>query len=175
MFSDPEKNVEHFGLMPGMRVADLGSGSGFYSLAAAKAVGSKGRVYAVDVQKDLLAKVQNEAEREDIKNIEIVWGNIEKPRGSGLHDGFVDAVFVCNVLFQSPDKDGLIKEAKRILKPKGRVLVVDWMSSFGDMGPAEESVVTDQKAQELFESNGFILDRRMPGGTHHYALIFQKT
>jgi ubiquinone/menaquinone biosynthesis C-methylase UbiE len=161
--------------MPGMRVADLGSGSGFYTLAAGKIVGGKGRVYAIDAQKDLLARVKNEAERMHIRNIDTIWGNIEKLGGSGLHDNFVDAVFVCNVLFQITDKEGLAKEVKRILKPKGRVLVVDWMSSFEDIGPAREHVITDTKAQEIFEKTGFVLDRRMPGGVHHYALIFKKS
>ncbi|MCK5060079.1 MAG: methyltransferase domain-containing protein [Candidatus Pacebacteria bacterium] len=174
MFSDPEKNVANFGLMPGMRVADLGSGSGFYSLAAGKIVGEKGRVYAVDVQKDLLAKLKNEAENIYKKNIETIWGNIEKPGGSGLHDNFVDAVFLSNVLFQTPDKAGLVKEARRILKPKGRVLVIDWTSSFENMGPTPENVLTSERAQEIFEEIGFALDRRMPAGAHHYGLIFKK-
>ena len=174
MFSDPEKNVSSFGLMPGMRVADLGSGSGFYSLAAGKIVGEKGRVYAVDVQKDLLAKLKNDAEKMHIKNIETIWGNVEKPGGSGIQNGFVDAVFVSNILFQTPEKSSLAREAKRILKPKGRVLVVDWTSSFGNMGPAPEHVLVSEKAQEIFEKEGFVLDRRMPVGEHHYGLIFQK-
>ena len=61
MFSDPEKNIEQFSLGKGMHVADFGTGSGFYALAAAEAVGETGRVYAIDVQKDLLEKLKKEA------------------------------------------------------------------------------------------------------------------
>lgn len=174
MFSDPDQNVENFGLMPGMHVADCGSGSGFYSLAAARALGEKGRVYAIDVQKDLLARLKNEAARLHLKNIETIWGNIEKPGGTSLRDNSVDAAFLANVLFQVKDKNSLLTELKRILKPKGRVLVVDWTSSFGGMGPSGESVVTSEQAQEIFSKGGFSFERRMPAGEHHYGLIFQK-
>ena len=61
MFTDPQKNIKELGLTPGMHIADLGAGSGFYVLEAAKRVGDKGRVYAVDVQKDILQKIKNRA------------------------------------------------------------------------------------------------------------------
>lgn len=174
MFSDPEENVKNFGLMPGMLVADIGAGSGFYSFAAGKMLGEKGRVYAVDVQKDLLAKIKNEAAQRHLGNIETVWGDIEKEGGTQLRDNSLDAAFVANVLFQVKEKKGLVKEVKRILKSKGRVLVVDWTASFGGMGPTGEDVITSEQAQDLFSDVGFIFERRMPAGAHHYGLIFQK-
>lgn len=58
-FTDPQNNIDQFDLDSGMRVADLGAGSGAYSVAAAKKVGGDGRVYAVEVQKDLLEKIHN--------------------------------------------------------------------------------------------------------------------
>jgi ubiquinone/menaquinone biosynthesis C-methylase UbiE len=57
MFAHPETILSGFDLKSGMHVADLGTGSGFYALAAAHLVGSKGRVYAIDVQKDLLDRI----------------------------------------------------------------------------------------------------------------------
>ncbi|MDO8590405.1 MAG: methyltransferase domain-containing protein, partial [bacterium] len=68
MFSDPQKNIEQFGLQPGGLVADLGSGAGFYTIAAARAVGNSGRVYAIDILKDMLQKIKNEAQRSGIHN-----------------------------------------------------------------------------------------------------------
>ena len=106
MFSDPIKNIEQCGIQAGMEIADFGSGSGHYSLAAAKALMSTGRVYAIDVNKDLLTKLKNHASREGMYNVEVIWGDLEKPRGTKLRDMSVDLVFLSNILFQLEDKEG---------------------------------------------------------------------
>mgnify|MGYP001794168648 CR=1 FL=1 len=174
MFSDPVKNVEQCGIQAGMDIADFGSGSGFYSMAASKALMATGRVYSIDAQKDLLSKLKNNATREGLYNIEVVWGDIEKLGGTKLRDSSVDLVFLCNVLFQLDDKKTTIKEASRILKPNGRILLVDWTSSFGGIGPHKDAVITKAKAAELFEKNGFHLDREISAGNHHYGFIYKK-
>ncbi|KND47770.1 MAG: hypothetical protein AB201_02450 [Parcubacteria bacterium C7867-006] len=174
MFSDPVKNVESCGIQAGMEVADFGSGSGHYTLAAAKALMSTGRVYSIDVNKDLLTKLKNHATREGLYNVEVIWGDIEKPNGTKLRDSSIDLVFLGNILFQLDDKDGMIKELKRVLKPGGRVLVVDWADSFGGIGPTPKSVIKKDKAQTLFEKAGFHMDREVSAGSHHYGFIFKK-
>ena len=88
-FSEPQKNIEQLELKPGERVADLGCGVGAYSLAAAPLVGVDGKVYAVDIQKDLLERLRQEADRQGWRNIEVVWGDVERVSGSGLADGLV--------------------------------------------------------------------------------------
>src|SRR4051812_46078127 len=108
MFSDPVKNVEKCGIQPGMDIADLGSGSGFYTIAAAKALASTGRVYSIDAQKDLLLKLKNNATREGLYNVEVIWGDIEKENGTKLRESSIDLVFLCNVLFQMADKKNII-------------------------------------------------------------------
>jgi hypothetical protein len=60
------------------------------------------------------------------------------------------------------------------LKVGGRALVVDWSDSFGGIGPEPKKVVTKIAAQEMFEKNGFHLDREINAGSHHYGLIFKK-
>ncbi len=174
MFSDPVKNVEQCGIQAGMEIADFGSGSGHYSLAAAKALMSTGRVYAIDVNKDLLTKLKNHASHDGMYNVEVIWGDIEKPNGTKLRDGSVDFVFLSNILFQLDDKDMVVKETKRVLKQGGRVLVVDWSDSFGGIGPTPKMVVKKDKAMELFEKTGFHLDREISAGSHHYGFIYKK-
>lgn len=68
-FSEPQKNIEQLELKPGERVADLGCGVGAYSLAAAPLVGVDGKVYAVDIQKDLLERLRQEADRQGWRNM----------------------------------------------------------------------------------------------------------
>ena len=174
MFSDPQKNIEQCGIQAGQDIADLGAGSGFYTLAAAKALISTGRVYAVDAQKDLLTKLKNQATREGLYNVEVVWGDIEKINGTKLGDACVDLVLLCNVLFQLENRKETINEIKRILKPAGRVLVVDWADSFGGIGPKPEVVVKKEKLIEMFEKAGFHLDREISAGAHHYGFIYKK-
>lgn len=174
MFSDPEKNVEQCGIQTGMDIADFGSGSGHYSISAAKHLMSTGRVYAIDAQKDLLTKLKNNATREGLYNIEVVWGDIEKVNGTHLREASIDLVFLCNVLFQLEDRENIIKEIKRVLKPAGKVLVVDWADSFGGIGPKPDMVVKKDVAQKMFENNGFHLDKEIFAGSHHYGFIYKK-
>lgn len=174
MFSDPEKNLDQFDLQKGMRVVDFGAGSGFYVLTAAKLVGDKGKVYAIDIQKDLLVRLKKEAATKKVLNIEIVWGDLEKAGGAKLHDHSVDRVIVSNLLFQIGGKESLAKEAARVLKPGGKALTIDWTESFGGLGPQEKDVFGKEAARTLFENAGFSLERAIDAGAHHYGLIFVK-
>jgi ubiquinone/menaquinone biosynthesis C-methylase UbiE len=175
MFLNPNQTIESLGLLPAMNVADFGAGSGFYALAAARAVGDRGKVFAIDIQKELLDRLKNEARRNKLLNIDVVWGDIEKPRGSGLRDSSVDSVLVTNVLFQVKDKTAVAKEALRVLKLRGSLLVVDWRDSFGSLGPRGEDVITVDQAQEIFILAGFSFEKRISAGEHHYGIIFKKS
>ena len=175
MFSDPEKNIKQFSLGKGMYVADFGTGSGFYSLAAAEAVGETGRVYAIDIQKDLLAKLKTEARTvRHLMNLEIVWADLEHIGGTRLRENSMDAVIAANIFFQLENKDGACMEIKRILKNNGRVLFIDWSASFGGMGPQQKDVFQEDSAKKLFEKHGFVEDREIPSGAQHYGVIFRK-
>ncbi len=172
MFSNPESNVAQLGLREGMKVADLGAGTGAYTKAAAVRVGHTGHVYSVEVQKEMVKKLENELIKSDIKNRECIWGDIEKVGGTKLADKSMDAVILSNVFFQADDKLGVIDEAKRILKSNGKLLLVDWSESFGGMGPAHTAVVTKDKAISLFERRGFRTVESISAGAHHYGIIF---
>jgi ubiquinone/menaquinone biosynthesis C-methylase UbiE len=174
MFSDPVKNVDQCGIVPGMDIADLGSGSGLYSLEASRHLMSTGRVYAIDIQKDLLSKLKNEATRQGLYNLEVIWGDIEKINGTKLRDGSIDLAFLSNILFQLEKKEDIVNEVKRILKPGGKILVVDWEDSFGGIGPKPNDVVKKETVMEMFEKQGFHLDKEIKAGAHHYGLIYKK-
>ena len=172
MFSDPAVNISKLGLTEGMKVADIGAGSGFYSIEAARLVGHSGRVYAIDVQKDLLERLRSAAIAEGLRNIEVIWGNAEKIGGTKLREGAVERVIASNVLFQIAKPDDFALELKRILKPGGRAMVIDWSES-SQLGP--KTVFPSMKAQTLFEKSGFTLELPFGAGEHHYGLIFKRT
>lgn len=171
-FSDPRTNVLQLGLRDGMRIADLGSGSGHYALAAAHAVGHDGKVYAVDVHEDMLHHVKDAARNQHLRNVETVWGNIEKPGGTKLREGTIDAAVLSNTLFQLEHKKAAVEEIRRILVPGGRLLVIDWAGAYGGMGPAAEHVVNEHEAEELFITGGFHKLKDFRAGAHHYAVVF---
>jgi len=173
MFTDPEQNILHLGLTEGMRVADFGAGTGFYSKAVSEKVGYTGKVYAIEVQKNLVKRLENDIKSWGISNIDCIWGDIEKRNGTKISDQSVDVVIISNVLFQAEDKLGLIDEAKRILKKGGKVLLIEWSDSFGGMGPIPQSVVTESMAKELFEKRGFKLEESISTSAHHYGIIFK--
>jgi len=173
-FADPRSNVLQLGLRDGMRIADLGAGSGHYTMAAAAAIGSEGRVYAVDIQQDVLAHLMDSARRMNLRNVEAVWGNFEKLGGTKLRDQILDAAILSNVLFQVEHHLGALDELKRILKPGGKLLVIDWAGSYAGMGPAPDHVVSEHKAEELFITAGFHKAKDFRAGPHHYGIVFTK-
>lgn len=172
MFTNPEQNILHLGLTEGMRVADFGAGTGFYSKAVSPKVGYTGKVYAIEVQKDLVKKLESEIKHWGITNIDCIWGDIERRGGTKISDHSMDAVIISNVLFQAEDKLGVIDEAGRILKKGGRALLIDWSESFGGMGPSPEHVLPETMARELFEKRGFKFSEKISTSAHHYGIIF---
>ncbi len=174
MFSDPTKNIEQFHIDPGMTVADLGSGTGFYTFVLAQAVGPSGKVYSVDVQKELLNKLKNEATNRGLSNVETIWGDLDEIRGTTLRDFSVDRAIVVNTLFQLEKPENFVAEVKRILNPKnGKILIIDWVDSFGGIGPTQSMIMKPDVARTLFESSGFKFDRDIDAGDHHYGMIFK--
>lgn len=171
MFSDPASNLAKLGLTDGMKVADIGAGSGFYSLEAAKKVGNSGRIYALDVQKNLLERLRSVGLAQGISNIEVIWGNAEKIGGTKLRDAAADRAVASNILFQVAKRDEFALELKRIIKPGGKLLIVDW-SEVSKVSPA--TIVAAAQAQTLFEKNGFRLEQSFAAGAHHYGLIFSR-
>jgi ubiquinone/menaquinone biosynthesis C-methylase UbiE len=174
MFSDPKRNVDELGLSHGRTVADFGAGSGFYTLEAARAVGGTGRVYAIDAQKDLLERLKKNAHNERLGHVDVIAGDLEKLGGSKLRESSCDAVIASNILFMLENRKNFLLEAKRVLKPNGQLLLVDWAGSFSGMGPHSDHVVYKDDAVKLCLSAGFRLDREIHAGSHHYGIIFRK-
>lgn len=173
-FTNPENNIRELGVHEGMIVADLGAGTGAYTVPLARLVGESGRVYAVEVQKDFLSNIKNAATAQGFKNVELIWGDIERPLGTKIKEGSIDAVVVSNVLFQAEDKEGLLREANRVLKTGGKMLLVDWKDSFGNLGPNKEFVVPVDTAKGMCEKEGFVLKKDFDAGEHHYGLVMYK-
>ncbi len=173
MFTDPVKNLKAFDLRENMIVVDLGAGSGFYTIPAAEMV-PMGKVYAIEIQKDFLTTINNKTTEAHLGNVECLLGDIEKIGGTRLKDKIVDAAIISNVLFQVADKDKFIEETKRILKPGGKLLLIDWSDGSSVVGGGFNKIIPKNKAREMFEKKGFIWQRDINAGEHHYGIIMQK-
>jgi ubiquinone/menaquinone biosynthesis C-methylase UbiE len=173
MFSDPEKNIAELNIADGMKVVDLGAGSGFYTIESAKKVGNRGMVYAVDVQQDLLNRIKNSAALIGLRNIEVIWGNIEKIGGTKLRENIADRIILSNTLSQvaQEDRDNLALETKRLLKSGGKILIIDW-SKEGVLSPP--NAIPHVDASSIFEKVGFKVEKDFDAGDHHYGIIMKK-
>jgi ubiquinone/menaquinone biosynthesis C-methylase UbiE len=171
-FIDPRHTLLQLGLKDGMQVGDFGCGSGHYALTAAGIIGPSGRVYAVDVQEDLLKRLESDAVQRGFSTIEYIWGDIEKAGGTTLPDASLDAVILSNTCFQLESKKDALTEIKRVLKIGGKVLLVEWSGAHEGFGPNKELLFTQSTAEELFVAEGFKKVKGFSAGPHHYALVF---
>ncbi len=172
MFTSPERNLLQCGDITGYHVADLGSGSGVYTLISSERVGTRGIVYSIDIQKGLLDRTRGEAKNKNLKNIEYICSDIEKNGGTKIADNVVHLAIVSNVFFQLENKDSFVREIARIVKSGGKVLFVDWNESYLNMGPHKNHIVSETYTRELFSKHGFKLHERINAGEHHYGIIF---
>ena len=176
MFVSPEQIIEMLDLAPQMSVADFGCGSGHYVIGAAKKVGKSGRVYAIDIQQEMLSFVRSKAQMAGLSNVETIWTDLEMPDATRLKENTVDLVIISNILFQAENKNQVMKEALRILKPGGRLVVIEW--NIGEekskLGPPMDARISPQNAKMLSEEGGFSFVKEFDPGEHHYGLIFKK-
>lgn len=174
MFIDPTQIIDSLDIEPGMKIADFGSGAGFYALALARKVGEGGKVYAIDVQKNMLEMVRSKSRLNHLLNIEAIWADLEKVGSTRLKEDSVDFVLISSVLFQVENKKNVLEESRRILKPNGKVAAVEWEKDALRAGPSAEHRLSSEETRKLFLENGFKLDKEVYAGEYHYGLVFRK-
>lgn len=173
-FVKPEKIIESINFHAGMKAADFGCGAGFYTIPLAKKAGEKGKVYAIDIRKEMLELIASKAKNEHLLNIETIWGDLEENEGSHLADELINVVIISNILFQAEDKSAVVKEAKRILKPEGIAVVVEWDKEKGPTGSQDKQKLDQSQVKDLFLKHGFSSEKQFYAGEHHYGIIFKK-
>jgi len=171
---NPDKVANSFGVIPGMSVADLGCGAGYFTIIAAKIIGETGKITAVDILEDALESIRAKAVEQNLTNVETVRADLEKEGSSKLANNSQDVVLLVNVLFQSQNKPSIIKEALRIAKPSGRVVIVDWQKGTGGFGPPDDMRTDSDSMRDLASNAGLKLLNVIDAGVFHYGFVFNK-
>lgn len=161
-------------LQIGHRVADLGAGGGMFTLQAARLVGDKGVVYAVDIIKNSLLDIESKARMANLYNIKTVWSNLEIVGATKIADETLDVVMLVNVLFQASETDKMIQEGARLLKNGGKMLIVDWSNSKPGIGPNSSRQIDPNKISAQAQAAGLSPQQEFAAGQYHFGLIFSK-
>ena len=167
----PEEVLSNIDIHEGAKAADFGPGAGYFTIPLAKRVGRRGVVYAVDVQESALESVRGRASLFSIRNIETIRGNLEKEKGSGLESGSINLVLLANILFQSKSKNAILKEAKRVLKKNGKIVIIEWNDEIA-MGPNPDLRISKESLKDLAKKEGLVLEKEFNAGSNHYGLVF---
>lgn len=173
-FLDPKDILKQLNILPGSVVADFGCGSGFFSLAFAEAVGEEGKINSLDILPSALESVESKAKLQGLGNIFSQRANLEKSGGSKLPDNSIDWVVVKDMLFQNKNKDIILKEAYRILKSGGKVLLVEWNDKELPIGPEKNIRISEQELRRIAESQGFEMEKELEAGNFHYGAVYKK-
>jgi len=157
----PDEVVAALALKAGDRVADLGSGGGYFTFRFSRAVGPTGKVYAVEVDRDMLKDFAERAKKDGYQNIEPILARYDDP----LLPEPVDLIFTCNVYHHIDERAKYFADAAKYLRPGGRIAIVDfdgrhWTAIFGHTTPVEVIKKEMQQAGYRLERELDFLDRQ---------------
>ena len=166
-WQQPERVVQALDIVPGARVADLGSGTGYFTFRLADATGQEGRVYAVDIDEQLVEYLAERAREEGYSQVAVVQA---EPDDAKLPDGGVDLVFTCNTYHHIGERDAYFRRLRASLRPGGRVAIVElrpaWYTRF-----FPHATSSDLIEQEMADA-GYRLVERHDWLSRQHFLVF---
>ena len=168
----PDEIIRTMGLADGQVVADLGCGTGWFSRRLARAVAPRGRVYAVDIQPEMLRLMQGYLDQEGITNVVPILGDVDDPK---LGPGSLDWILLVDVYHELQQPKAMLARIRESLKPEGRVALVEYRAE-GDTAAhirPEHRMSVDQILEEWTPAGFRLVARREDLPTQH-LLIFDK-
>lgn len=167
-FLNPSSVLDVLDLKENFTAADFGCGSGGWVIPLAKKL-KEGKIYAIDILEEPLSALRSRLKAEKILNVDTVKADVE--RSSKLFDNSCDLVLMSNLLFEAEDKKKLMEEGKRVLRPGGRILVVDWKKD-SSLGPKNK--VSLEEVKDIAKELGLKLEKEFEAGIYHWGLILVK-
>jgi ubiquinone/menaquinone biosynthesis C-methylase UbiE len=166
-WNNPEEVVRAAQIPAGSRVAEIGCGTGWFTFELEKATRPRGMVYALDMQPAMLQILR--ARRDSWERI------LTLPCGENdfeLDDAEVDVVFHANTLHECAEPEKHLQEINRVLKPGGRLVVVEWLwaSEESQPGPPNTERIEPDTAKQLLQNAGFEVQSTSDVGPYHYLI-----
>ena len=168
---EPDKALEIIGIASGEAVADIGAGSGYFTLRLSDLVGSTGHVYAVDIQEGMLRIIQRKLEQNRIGNVSLVLGS---QGSSGLEESSLDLALMVDVYHELAEPQMLLQQLYLALKPGGRLVLLEYRAEDPAIPilPLHKMSVADAKLE--VEHEGFKLTTVNEDLPSQHVLIFTK-
>lgn len=173
-FLDPDKIIAQLDIMPGSVAADFGCGPGYFSIPFAKKIDVAGKLFALDVLPQALEAVESRRRNAGLANIATMRVNLEKEGGSKLDAEFLDWIIMKDMLFQNQKKDIVVKEAWRVLKSGGKIIVVEWNGNDVSIGPDRDLRINKEDLKKLFTDQKFEIEKEIDAGKYHNAFVAVK-
>jgi tRNA A58 N-methylase Trm61 len=167
----PEGALDALGIRPGMVVADVGAGTGYMSLRLAKRVGPSGKVYANDIQPEMLRRLRENAAKAGFANIETVQGEESDPK---LPPGRMDLVLLVDVYHEFSKPRQMIDKIREALKPDGRLVLLEYRKEDPNVPIREEHKMTVAEVKAELEPQGFVLSQVIETLPRQHILILTK-
>jgi FkbM family methyltransferase len=167
---DPKVIVDQLGLRPGMVVADLGCGPGFFTIPFALKVGEGGRVYAVDSSPGMLNHLTKNTRESQIPEnvVRVVQADVSH---TSIPSRSVDLVFFADIFHDIEDRVAFLSEVRRIARPKAAVVDIDWQKIETGFGPPLQIRLSEEESRRIMTTSGFSVTGTISAGLHHYGLI----
>jgi len=167
-WQDPEKILTSIGLIPGKVFVDVGCGDGYFALPAARRVGPRGKVFAVDIDAAAVKRLQEQATREGLDNL---FSEVREAEETVICEGCADYVFFGIDLHDFDDPAHALLNAKKMLCSRGHLIDLDWKDKSMEFGPPLQKRFSIDKARHLIESAGFSIASVSDAGPYHYLII----
>jgi ubiquinone/menaquinone biosynthesis C-methylase UbiE len=165
----PESLLRSLGLRRDDTIADIGCGPGFFTIPAARIVGPGGRVLAGDIQGEMLSAVRARVAEAGLENVLMVkTSDTEVP----LPAGCADMVLLAFTLDEVDQRARFLHRVGRLLKPEGKLVLMEWDKREGVPGPPLEQRIAPDEAIKDAEAAGLRLDEQRPLNDQHYLCIF---
>jgi ubiquinone/menaquinone biosynthesis C-methylase UbiE len=167
----PDKALDAIDLRPGMIVADVGAGTGYFSLRMARRVGPSGKVYANDIQPEMLEKLRASAQREKLANIETVLGSEADPK---LPLSKIDMVLLVDVYHEFSQPQEMLQHIRAALKPDGRLILLEYRKEDPAVPIRPEHKMSVPEVKAEVEAEGYKLDKVIETLPRQHIIIFRK-